>query len=77
MAAIATVTAKTGPNIQATAVPLTGVTGLSVDIDRKVVQIFQGGTASDRTAPFKEFELSGNTFTVVIAAGAITSVTIS
>lgn len=77
MAATATVTAKTGPAQQATAVALAGVTGIAVDIDRKVIQFFQGGTAGDKTGPYKEFELSGNTFTVTIASGAISAVTVS
>ena len=77
MAATATVTAKSGPAQQSTAVPLTGVTGFTVDIDQKTIRIFQGGKATDSSAPVKEFEMSGNTFTVTIASGAITAITIS
>jgi len=77
MPATATITAKTGPAQQVTAQALTGVTGFLLDIDKKVLQIFQGGLASDGSAPYKEFELSGNTFTVTIAAGAVTAITVS
>jgi hypothetical protein len=75
MSFTATVTAKTGPAQQVTAAVLTGITAFSVNADKKILQLFQG---SDLTsAPYKEFELSGNTFTITIALGNITAMVVS
>lgn len=54
----ATVTAKTGPASQATALSLTGVTSITIDIKRQVIQIYQG---NELTGPAKEFDLTGVT----------------
>ena len=54
----ATVTAKTGPAKQLTAAVLAGVTSITIDIKRQVVQIYQG---SELTGPTKELDLTGVT----------------
>lgn len=62
----ATVTAKTGPAAQVTAVVLAGVTSLVIDIKRQVVQLYQG---NELTGPAKEFDLTGvTTITDTIAS---------
>jgi hypothetical protein len=55
----ATVTAKTGPAKQVTTLSLTGLTSISVDVVREVIQLFQGGETNK--APYKEFDLHGVT----------------
>lgn len=77
MAATATITAKYGNAQQATALALTGVTGISIDIDKKLLKVFQGSGATDDALPNRDFVMDGNTFTVTIASGAITAVTVS
>ncbi len=58
----ATVTAKSGPAVQSTAIALTGVSSFSVDLLRKTIQLYQG---AQLTGPCKEFDLTGvTTFTV-------------
>jgi hypothetical protein len=54
----ATVTAKTGPAKQQTAVVLDGITSLVIDVKRQVVQIYQG---NELTGPAKEYDLTGVT----------------
>ena len=54
----ATVTAKTGPAKQATTLALAGVTSVSIDIKRQVIQFYQG---NELTGPAKEFDLTGVT----------------
>lgn len=62
----ATVTAKTGPAVQATATVLSGVTSFTVDIKRQVIQFYQG---NELTGPAKEFDLTGvTTLTDTIAS---------
>jgi len=62
----ATVTAKTGPASQATATVLNGVTSISIDIKRQVIQLYQG---NELTGPAKEFDLTGvTTLTDTIAS---------
>jgi hypothetical protein len=62
----ATVTAKSGPALQATATVVSGVTSFSVDIKRQVLQLYQG---NELTGPAREFDLTGvTTFTVAIAS---------
>lgn len=56
--ASATVTAKTGPSTQNTALPLAGVTSITIDVKRQVIQIYQG---NELTGPAKEFDLTGVT----------------
>lgn len=60
--ATATVTAKSGPGTQSTAIPLLGITSMSVDFRRLVIQLYQG---NELTGPAKEFDLTGvTTFTI-------------
>jgi hypothetical protein len=62
----ATVTAKYGPAVQATAVVITGIQGFYVDIARKVLAFHTEN--SDPTSPQREFDLNAvATFTVVIS----------
>ena len=77
MSATATITAKYGNAQQATTLALTRVTGISVDIEKKTLKVFQGGNATDDALPNREFIMDGNTFTVTIASGAVTSITVS
>jgi len=63
----ATVTAKTGPAKQVTSLSLTGLTSISVDVRRQVIQLYQG---NELTGPTKEFDLTGvTTITDTIASG--------
>jgi hypothetical protein len=65
--ASATVTAKAGPAEQSTAIPIAGITSLSVDFKRQVVQLYQG---NELTGPAKEFDLTGvTTFTITTPGG--------
>jgi hypothetical protein len=54
----ATVTAKTGPAKQMTAIPLAGVTCFVIDIRKQVIRLYQG---SEPTGPCKEIDLTGVT----------------
>ena len=54
----ATVTAKTGTSKQVTAAALAGVTSITIDIKRQLIQIYQG---TELTGPAKEFDLTGVT----------------
>lgn len=66
----ATVTAKTGPAVQNTAIVLSSITSFSVDIKRQVLQFYQG---NELTGPAKEYDLTGvTTFTVSISGGNFT-----
>jgi hypothetical protein len=61
----ATITAKTGPAAQVTAMVFNGITGMIVLPDRKILQLFQGGDTN--SPPMKDFDLTGvTTFTVTI-----------
>jgi hypothetical protein len=61
----ATITAKSGPSIQNTALPLTGVTLVTYDVDRNVLFVQQGSAR-----PIKEFDLTGvTTATITISGG--------
>lgn len=55
----ATVTAKTGPAKQVTSAAYTGLTSISIDVVREVIQLFAGGETNK--APYKEFDLHGVT----------------
>ena len=69
----ATVTAKTGPNSQVTALVLNGITGMLVLPDRKVLQLFTGGDTN--SPPAREFDLASvTTFTVTISGSTYTVV---
>ncbi len=66
--ASATVTAKSGPATQSTAIALAGITSMSVDFRRMVIQLYQG---NELTGPAKEFDLTGvTTFTIANPATA-------
>ena len=54
----ATVTAKSGPAKQTTAMVISGITSLVIDVKRQVIQVYQG---NELTGPAKEFELTGVT----------------
>jgi hypothetical protein len=70
-----TITAKSGPDKSNTAAVFTGLTGLLVLPDRKILQAFTGGDTN--SPPAKEFDLTGvTTFTVAIS-GNNYNVTIS
>ena len=61
----ATVTAKYGPDRQATATALTNINGMLVQPDRKVIQFY--ANTDEPGVPVREFDLTGvATFTVVI-----------
>lgn len=70
----ATVTAKTGPNITNTAQILAGVTSLSFDIKRQVIQIYQG---NELTGPAKEYDVTGITTFTIATPGTNPTITIS
>ena len=64
----ATVTAKSGPAVQSTTIALTGMSSLSIDFARQVIQIYQG---AQLTGPCKEYDLTGvTTFTLTNPATA-------
>lgn len=64
--ASATVTAKTGPAVQATATVLAGITSFTIDVKRQLLQFYQG---NELTGPAKEFDLTGvTTITDTIAS---------
>jgi len=71
----AVVTAKSGPNIQATALAINGAGGILFLPDRKVVQIFTGGDTN--SPPEKEFDLTGVTTVTVAISGNTYTFTIS
>ena len=59
MPATVTITAKAGPNLQTTAGVFTGLTGVLLLPDRRVIQLFTGGDTN--SPPEKEFDLTGVT----------------
>lgn len=63
----ATVTAKSGPAKQATAVSITGLVSIVVDVKREVISLYTGEPGSGTV---KEFDLHGvTTITDTITAG--------
>lgn len=67
----ATVTAKSGPNIQSTALAITGATGILFLPDRRVLQVFTGGDTN--SPPEKEYDLTGvTTITCTVALPTLT-----
>jgi hypothetical protein len=71
----ATITAQTGPARQMTAAGFSGITGMLVLPDRKVLQLFQGG---DTNSPaFREFDLTAATVMTVTISGSTYTVTVS
>lgn len=77
MPATATITAKSGPNLQTTAKVFSGLTGILFLPDRRIVQLFTGGDTN--SPPEFEFDLTGvTTLTASIAGTAGTlSITLS
>ncbi len=77
MPATATVTAKSGPNLQTTAKVFTGLTGILFLPDRRIMQLFTGGDTN--SPPEVEFDLTGvTTLTATIGGTAGTlAITIS
>lgn len=62
-----TITAKSGPNIQNTNIPLIGITAYTIDLRRMVIQLYQG---NELTEPMKEYDLTGiTTITDTISGG--------
>jgi hypothetical protein len=63
----ATVTAKTGPAKQVTTEVIRGITAITIDTKREVIQLYQG---AELTGPCREFDLHGvTTITDTIANG--------
>lgn len=54
----ATVTAKTGPAKQRTASVVSGLTSITIDVKRQVIQLYQG---NELTGPTQELDLTGVT----------------
>ncbi len=71
----ATVTAKAGPNISATALVLTGLTGILFLPDRRVVQCFKGGDTN--SPPEAEFDISAVTTITCTVSGTTLNFVIS
>ena len=66
MSAQVTVTAKTGPNQQVTALVIPGVAQVLLDYDMNTIQVFKDG----QVPPYKEFDMIGvTTVTDTITAG--------
>ena len=69
----ATITAKTGPDRQITAGVFSGITGMLILPDRKILQLFVGGDTN--SPPMKEFDLAAaTTFTISISGSTYTVV---
>lgn len=73
MSATATITAKSGPNLQTTAKAFTNLTGILFLPDRRIVQLFTGGDTN--SPPAFEFDLTG--VTTITGSIAGTSQTLS
>ena len=69
-----TVTAKTGQAVQVTALALAGITSMSVDWRRMVIQIYQG---NELTGPAKEFDLTGVTTLTIATPGTTPVIVVS
>ena len=70
-----TITAKSGPDKTNTAAVFTGLTGLLILPDRKILQAFTGGDTN--SPPEKEFDLTGVTTFTVSISGSTYTVTVS
>ena len=68
----ATVTAKTGPGIQATAVVITDVVGINFDLNAGVLFISIVGTPSPQ-----QFQLTGSNTITLTASGGVYTLTVS
>lgn len=65
-----TVTAKTGPAVQATALIITEVTNMNFDLVKRVLQVFQGSTVKEfdlSTVTTTTFTISGVNYTMVVS----------
>lgn len=65
-----TVTAKSGPGFQATALVVTGVTNIQFDLVGRVLSLFQGSVVETydlSTVTTVTFSISGSTYTVVVS----------
>jgi hypothetical protein len=71
----ATVTAKTGPAVQATTLVLSGCTGMLVLPDRKILQLFKGGDTN--SPPDYEFDMTGVTTFTTSISGTTYTLTVS
>ena len=68
----ATITAKTGPGIQATAAVITNVTGINFDLNAGVLFISIDGTPSPQ-----QFELTGSNTITLTASGGVYTLTVA
>lgn len=68
----ATVTARTGPALQNTAIVLSDVSAINMNLNGRLVQIYQNGVN-----PIKEFDLSTVTTMTVAISGSNFTVVIS
>ena len=73
MASQVTVTAKTGPAKQNTAIVLGNVTNINFDLARRVVQVFQSTTSGN----VKEYDLAGVTTVTFTISGVNYTMVIS
>jgi len=67
-----TVTAKTGPAVQATAIVLTDVNGISFDLNKRMVYVTRAGLANTQEYDLVgvttiTFSVSGSNYTMVIS----------
>jgi len=70
MASTVTITAKIGPAIQATSLVLTGVTSVNYDLEKRVLEINQGGkiTIYDLVGVTTvTFSISGANYTITVS----------
>ena len=77
MPGTATVTAKSGPNLQTTAKVFNNLTGILFLPDRRIMQLFTGGDTN--SPPEFEFDLTGvTTLTAAISGtGQTLAITVS
>ena len=68
----ATITAKTGPGIQATALVLTDVTGINFDLNAGILFVNQGGNDV-----ISQFALTGSNTITLTASGGVYTLTVS
>lgn len=67
MPATVTITAKSGPDKTNTAAVFTGLTGVLLLPDRRIIQLFTGGDTN--SPPAKEFDLTGVTGMTAVISG--------
>lgn len=71
----ATITAKVGPNRQATTVQLNEQAGIAILPDKKILQVLK--SRDTNSPPQQEFDLTGVTTITITIAGAYYNVTVS